>query len=81
MLCSFVALAAIKRNNIKLMQRYMYGIVIMGFGPLLYCVLYYCGDVWRYLSRDDEDDDSSEVDIEMWQVVKHVNSILEVISQ
>lgn len=66
-----MALAAIRRNNIKLMRRYMYGITIMGFGPLLYCVLYYCGDVWRYLSRDDEDDDSSEVDIEMWQVVNY----------
>lgn len=46
----------------------MYGVAALGFGPLLYCVLYYCGDVWRYLSMDEDEDDSSEVEIELWQV-------------
>lgn len=46
----------------------MYGVTALGFGPLLYCVLYYCGDVWRYLSSDVDEDDSSEVEIELWQV-------------
>lgn len=45
----------------------MYGIVILGFGPLLYGLVYYCGDVWRYLTKD-EDEDTSEMDIELWQV-------------
>ncbi|KAL0819163.1 hypothetical protein ABMA28_008418 [Loxostege sticticalis] len=67
LLLSFLGLAAIKRNNIKQLRRYMYGIVALGFGPLLYCILYYCGDVWRYLSRDEDEDDSSEVEIELWQ--------------
>lgn len=68
LLFSFLGLAAIKRNNIKQLRRYMYGITLLGFGPLLYCILYYCGDVWRYLSMDENEDDSSEVEIDMWQV-------------
>ncbi|XP_035453070.1 protein jagunal [Spodoptera frugiperda] len=67
LLLSFLGLSAIKRNNIKYLRRYMYGITALGFGPLLYCVLYYCGDVWRYLTMDADEDDSSEVDIELWQ--------------
>ncbi|XP_014364323.2 protein jagunal [Papilio machaon] len=66
LLLSFLALAAIKRNNITNLRRYMYGIVFLGFGPLLYCLIYYCGDVWRYLTKD-EDEDISEIDIELWQ--------------
>lgn len=67
LLMSFLGLSAIKRNNIKQLRRYMYGVSALGFGPLLYCVLYYCGDVWRYLSSDIDEDDSSEVEIELWQ--------------
>ncbi|KAG6446171.1 protein jagunal [Manduca sexta] len=67
LLLSFIGLSAIKRNNIKQLRRYMYGIVGLGFLPLLYCVLYYCGDVWRYLTRDEDEEDSSEVEIELWQ--------------
>ncbi|KPJ03444.1 Protein jagunal [Papilio xuthus] len=66
LLLSFLALAAIKRNNITNLRRYMYGIVFLGFGPLLYGLVYYCGDVWRYLTKD-EDEDTSEMDIELWQ--------------
>lgn len=68
LLLSFLGLSAIKRNNIRQLRQYMYGITALGFGPLLYCILYYCGDVWRYLTMDEDDDDSSEVDIELWQV-------------
>ncbi|XP_026735938.1 protein jagunal isoform X1 [Trichoplusia ni] len=68
LLLSFLGLSAIKRNNIRQLRHYMYGITALGFGPLLYCVLYYCGDVWRYLTMDEDEDDSSEVDIELWQV-------------
>ncbi|CAB3233905.1 unnamed protein product [Arctia plantaginis] len=67
LLLSFLGLSAIKRNNIKQLRRYMYGVTALGYGPLLYCVLYYCGDVWRYLSSDVDEDDSSEVEIELWQ--------------
>ncbi|XP_072933614.1 protein jagunal isoform X2 [Epargyreus clarus] len=64
LLLSFLGLSAIKRNNIKYLRRYMYGVCALGLGPLLYCALHYCGDVWRYLSRDDEDE---EPDIHLWQ--------------
>ncbi|GBP28919.1 Protein jagunal [Eumeta japonica] len=65
---SMIGLPAIKKNNIRQLRHYIYGIGILGFGPLLYCILYYCPDVWRYLTRDDEDEDSSaEVEIELWQ--------------
>lgn len=67
LLLSFLGLSAIKRNNIKHLRRYMYGVTALGFGPLLYCLIYYCGDVWRYLSSDADEDDSSEVEIELWQ--------------
>lgn len=67
LLLSFFGLSAIKRNNIRNLRRYMYGITALGLCPLLYCLLYYCGDVWKYLSMDEEHDDSSEVEIELWQ--------------
>jgi len=44
------------------MQRYIAGIVIFGFGPLLYAALYYFSDTWRYLNDSDTDE------ILMWQV-------------
>lgn len=47
---SFLGLSAIKRNNIKTLQRYMIGICILGFGPLIYGVVYYSSDVWEYLT-------------------------------
>ncbi|KAK0159906.1 hypothetical protein PV328_007367 [Microctonus aethiopoides] len=50
LLVSFLGLSAIKRNNIKTLQRYMIGICILGFGPLIYGVVYYSSDVWEYLT-------------------------------
>lgn len=44
------------------MQQYIAGIVIFGFGPLLYAALYYFSDTWRYLNDGDTDE------ILMWQV-------------
>lgn len=67
LLVSFLGLTSIKKNNIKLLGRYMYGITLLGFGPLLYCLVYYCSDVWSYLFYDPDEDDSAEIDIEMWQ--------------
>lgn len=67
LLLSFLGLSAIKRNNIRHLRQYMYGVTALGFGPLLYCVLYYCGDVWRYLTMDIDEYDSEEVDIDLWQ--------------
>jgi len=44
------------------MQQYIAGIVIFGFGPLLYAALYYFSDTWQYLREGDTDE------ILMWQV-------------
>ena len=44
------------------MQRYIAGIVIFGFGPLLYAALYYFSDTWQYLNDGDTDG------ILIWQV-------------
>ena len=44
----------------------MYGITALGMGPLLYCVIYYCGDVYQYLTFDEDEDDYE--DIQLWQV-------------
>ncbi|XP_022118691.1 protein jagunal [Pieris rapae] len=60
---SFLGLSAIKRNNIKFLRRYMYGITGLGLLPLLYCILHYCGDVWLYLTAEDDE----EEEIMLWQ--------------
>ncbi|KOB77384.1 Jagunal [Operophtera brumata] len=65
LLLSFLGLSAIKRNNIKHLRRYMLGVTALGLGPLVYCLLYYCGDVWRYLTYDEAD--QAELDIVSWQ--------------
>jgi hypothetical protein len=44
------------------MQRYMTGIMIFGFGPLLYAAVYYFSDTWEYLNEGETDE------IMMWQV-------------
>jgi hypothetical protein len=44
------------------MQQYIAGIIIFGFGPLLYAALYYFRDMWQYLNDGDADD------ILIWQV-------------
>lgn len=47
---STLALSAIKRNKIKTLQQYMIGVVALGYGPILYAVVYYFKDVWIYLT-------------------------------
>ncbi|XP_050354887.1 protein jagunal isoform X2 [Nymphalis io] len=64
LLLSYLGLSAIKRNNVKNLRRYVYGIMAIGLGPLLYCMIYYCGDVYQYLTLDEDEDDD---DIQMWQ--------------
>ncbi|GLV46301.1 jagunal [Carabus blaptoides fortunei] len=61
LLLSFLGLAAVRKNRIQPMKRYMYGIAVFGYGPLLYAIFYYFGDVWTYLTSDDVDD------VKMWQ--------------
>lgn len=38
------------------MKRYIIGIVIFGFMPLMYAFIYYFGDVWEYLSAEEPED-------------------------
>lgn len=60
-----MGLSAIRRNKIKRMQRYIIGLHVFGFLPLFYAIIYYIGDVWTYLTSDDEE----ELDeIQLWQV-------------
>lgn len=47
------------------MKQYLAGIVLFGFLPLLYAVCYYFGDVWIYLTVDNDDELLEEV--QMWQ--------------
>ncbi|XP_034940295.1 protein jagunal [Chelonus insularis] len=61
LLVSFIGLSAIKKNQIKSLKRYMIGIVVLGFGPLIYGIVYYLSDVWTYLTIGKTDD------IQLWQ--------------
>lgn len=65
LLLSFLGLDAIKKNKIAPMRRYMFGLIIFGYLPLLYAIIYYFRDVWTYLTFEDEEE--LEV-IHMWQV-------------
>lgn len=47
------------------MQRYIIGLHVFGFLPLFYAIIYYIGDVWAYLTSDDEEELEQ---IELWQV-------------
>lgn len=64
LLCSFLGLASARKNRIKPMKQYILGILLLGYGPLFYATLYYFGDVWTYLTS--EDDDEIE-EIHFWQ--------------
>ncbi|KAG8035526.1 hypothetical protein G9C98_006972 [Cotesia typhae] len=46
----FIGLSALKKNQIKSMTRFMYGIGLLGFGPIIYATIYYLPDVWVYLT-------------------------------
>lgn len=65
LLLSFLGLTAIKENRVLLMKQYIAGLIVFGFVPLFYAIIYYFGDVWTYLVPDDDDDLD---DILMWQV-------------
>lgn len=65
LLLSFLGLDAIKKNRVAPMKRYMVGLILFGFLPLLYAVIYYFSDVWTYLTSEDEEEIAQ---IHMWQV-------------
>lgn len=61
-LVTFFALAAIKKNRIQTMRRFMYLITVFGFGPIVYGAVYYLRDVWTYIETGSTDE------IIVWQV-------------
>lgn len=58
---TFLGLSAIKKNNIKSIQRFIGGIGLFGYGPTLFAAIYYFGDCWTYIRTGNTDE------IEMWQ--------------
>ncbi|XP_025073896.1 LOW QUALITY PROTEIN: protein jagunal [Pogonomyrmex barbatus] len=61
LLLSFLGLSALKKTKIKTLQKYMIGIILLGYGPLLYAIVYYFKDVWTYLTVGESED------IHLWQ--------------
>ncbi|XP_011496209.1 PREDICTED: protein jagunal [Ceratosolen solmsi marchali] len=58
---SFVGLSAVRKNKIKILQQYMIGIAVLGFGSIVFGFIYYFKDVYEYLST------GNTQDIQMWQ--------------
>ncbi|XP_044741004.1 protein jagunal [Chrysoperla carnea] len=56
LLVSFLGLAAIRKNRIKFMQRYVICILLFGICPLLYAFIYYLPDSYEYLFGEDWDE-------------------------
>lgn len=65
-LTSFIGLTAVKGNKVRDMQKYMISICLLALLPLIYCLLYYFGDVWEYMTLA-EDTDIEETDIFIWR--------------
>ncbi|XP_055374030.1 protein jagunal [Condylostylus longicornis] len=63
---SFFGLSAARGNIISKMQKYLIGIIAFGVLPLVYCFLYYIGDIWEYTMME-EDADIDETDIHIWR--------------
>lgn len=67
LLTSFMGLSAARGNKVREMQKYMMAIGVLAIMPLIYCFVYYFGDVWEYLTLD-PDTDLDETDIFIWRV-------------
>uniref|UniRef100_A0A336LZA1 CSON008940 protein n=1 Tax=Culicoides sonorensis TaxID=179676 RepID=A0A336LZA1_CULSO len=63
---TFLGLTAARANKILDMEKFMIGILVLGFLPILYCFFYYLGDVWTYIKLDEETD-IDDTDITTWQ--------------
>lgn len=69
LLTSFLGLSAARGNKIREMQKYMIAIGLFSVLPLIYCFIYYFGDVWEYVSME-EGTELDETDIFLWRVSK-----------
>ncbi|XP_075145527.1 jagunal [Haematobia irritans] len=66
LLTSFVGLSAARGNKIRDMQKYMIILGVFGVLPLVYCFIYYFGDVIEYLTLDDKSE-LDDTDILIWR--------------
>ncbi|XP_073984922.1 jagunal [Rhodnius prolixus] len=55
LLCSFLGLAAARKNRVSTMQKYMIGIGVFGLLPITYATIYYIPDVWYYISTGEKE--------------------------
>lgn len=80
LLTAFVGLSAARGNKIRDMQKYMIALGVLGVFPLLYCFVYYFGDVLEYLTLDDKSD-LDETDIFLWRVsdIIYVNTCRDIL--
>ena len=67
LLTSFLGLSASRGNKVRDMQKYMLALGLFAILPLLYCFVYYFGDVWEYLTLE-PGTDLEETDIFVWRV-------------
>lgn len=51
----------------------MIGLIVLGYGPILYAMIYYFKDVWRYLTVGKTED------IQLWQVNYLYNQWIEIL--
>lgn len=65
---SFLGLSAAKGNRSSDMKKYIIGTIALGVLPLIYCFIYYCGDVIDYLTLE-EGQDVDDTEIELWRVI------------
>lgn len=72
---SFMGLSAARANKIREMQKYMLAISLLAVLPLVYCVLYYFGDVWDYITLE-ENTNLKETDIFIWRVSMQIAFLL-----
>lgn len=66
-LMSFFGLSAAKGNRVKDMQKYVIGLLVTALLPLLYCIIYYFGDVIEYMFLK-ENTNIHDTKIFVWQV-------------
>lgn len=64
---TFMGLSSARKNKVRDMQKYMIGVLVFGYLPIIYCFAYYFGDVMEYMHLE-EDQDIEDTEIFMWLV-------------
>lgn len=73
-----MGLAAVRKNSIRPMKQYLIGLVVFGYFPLLYALIYYFTDTITYLNADPEINEEELAEVQMWQV-RNYNILLYII--